>query len=60
MERFGHSYRQVRDKAMEEAHSKDSIYDLIGDYIKKFPYTNRRKDKKKPRLQFLFEDNHYP
>lgn len=59
MKEYGYQYFAVRDKVFESSDSSESIYDLIQDYVKNHPYTTRRKDKKKSKLQFLFEENNY-
>lgn len=59
MKEYGYRYITVRDRVFETSDSSESIYDLIQDYVKNHPYTTRRKDKKKSKLQYLFEENHY-
>jgi hypothetical protein len=59
MKEYGHQYVAFRDKVFESSDSSESIYDLIQEYVKNHPYTTRRKDKKKSKLQYLFEENHY-
>lgn len=59
MQDYGYMYIALRDKVLESSDSSESIYDLIQEYVKNHPYTTRRKDKKKSKLQFLFEENHY-
>lgn len=57
---FGSEYKEIRETSLETSDSADSIYDLVSEYVKKNPYTHRRRDKKKTKLQFMFEENHYP
>lgn len=59
MQEYGYLYIALRDKVLESSDSSESIYDLIQEYVKNHPYTVRRKDKKKSKLQFLFEENNY-
>lgn len=60
LQRFANDYKKLREDFLCSCDSRDSIYDSIIEYVKKNPYTTRRKDKKKSRLQFLFEESHYP
>jgi hypothetical protein len=59
LQEFAYNYAQLRDRVLETSDSGESIYDLIQEYVKANPYTTRRKDKKKSKLQYLFEENHY-
>jgi len=54
------NYRKARENALEEADSKDSIFELLKNYVAQNPYTSRRFNKKKTKIQMLFEENHYP
>ena len=59
LQEFAFKYTQLRDKVFESSDSNESIYDLIQEYVKSHPYTIRRKDKKKSKLQYLFEESHF-
>ncbi|OMJ66029.1 hypothetical protein SteCoe_37275 [Stentor coeruleus] len=58
IQEFAFKYTLLRDKVFESSDSSESIYDLIQEYVKTRPYTTRRKDKKKSKMQYLFEENH--
>ncbi|CAG9316330.1 unnamed protein product [Blepharisma stoltei] len=60
LQQFANDYKKIREDLLLSCDSHDSIYDSILEYVKKNPYTTRRKDKKKSRMQFLFEESHYP
>lgn len=59
LQKFAYDYSLVREKVFESSDSNESIYDLIQEYVKEHPYTTRRKDKKKSKLQYLFEESHF-
>jgi hypothetical protein len=59
LQEYAYNYTLVRDKVLDSSDSNESIYDLIQDYVKTHPYTTRKKDKKKSKLQYLFEESHY-
>lgn len=59
LQEYAYNYSILREKILESSDSNESIYDLIQEYVKNHPYTTRRKDKKKSKLQYLFEENHF-
>ena len=60
---FAHEYSRFRDSLLRSQRllrGDQHITYLIKNHIQKYPCTNKKREKKKTRIQFVYEENHYP
>ena len=58
--KFAHDYQKLRASTLEESDGREHIFETIKNFVKNQPYTTKKRDKKKTRIQTIFEENHYP